>query len=65
MFAFKIRTNRRGNTWPSPRILLQCMRRSNSTVIGSKPNSSLTARDPWLQNPSETLRRGVKMFERI
>ena len=65
MFAFKIRTNTRGNTWASPRILLQCMRRSNSTVIGSKPDSSLTALDPWLQNPSETLRRDVKMFERI
>lgn len=38
---------------------------SNSTVIGSKPDSSLTALDPWLQNPSETLRRDVKMFERI
>ena len=65
MFASKIRTNTRGNTWASPRILLHCMKRSNSTVIGSKPDSSLTALDPWLQNPSETLRRDVKMFERI
>jgi hypothetical protein len=65
MFAIKIRTNTRGNTWESPRILLQCMKRSNSTVIGSNLDSSLTALDPRLQNPSETLRRDVKMFERI
>jgi hypothetical protein len=61
MFAFKIRTNTRGNTWASPQILLQCMKRSNSTQIGSNPDSSLSALDPRLQNPSETSRRDVKM----